>query len=114
MSPAGNQGNGGRNRMTDHERMSDRLVDIVVTPGSGEGRALGLARRLRRLLRRRRCRVTIRAFDDLAGLVRWAESGACESSHVVCVGGDATVSAAARAAIRCNAPLLPVPTGFGN
>jgi diacylglycerol kinase family enzyme len=94
--------------------MNNHSVEIVVTPGSGDGRALGLARRLRRLLRRRRRRVTIRAFDDLAGLVRWAESGACESSHVVCVGGDATLSAAARAAIRCNAPLLPVPTGFGN
>lgn len=94
--------------------MTDRPVDIVVTPGSGEGRALGLARRLRRLLRRRGRRATIRAFDDLAGLVRWAEAGACDSSHVICVGGDATLSAAARAAMRCDTPLVPVPTGFGN
>jgi diacylglycerol kinase (ATP) len=94
--------------------MTHPSVEIVVTPGSGEGRALGLARRLRRLLRRRGRRATIRAFDDLAGLVRWAESAACETSHVICVGGDATLSAAARAAIRCDAPLVPVPTGFGN
>ena len=94
--------------------MSERSIDIIVTPGSGEGQALGLARRLRRRLRRRGRRATIRAFDDLAGLVRWAESGACESSHVICVGGDATASAAARAAIKCNIPFLPVPTGFGN
>lgn len=94
--------------------MTDRPVEIVVTPGSGEGRALGLARRLRRLLRRRGRPATIRAFDDLAGLVRWAETGACEVSHVICVGGDATLSAAARAAMRCDAPLVPVPTGFGN
>jgi diacylglycerol kinase (ATP) len=90
--------------------MTHRSVEIVVTPGSGEGRALGLARRLRRLLRRRGRPATIRAFDDLAGLVRWAETAACESSHVI----DATLSAAARAAIRCDAPLVPVPTGFGN
>jgi diacylglycerol kinase (ATP) len=94
--------------------MTNRSVEIVVTPGSGEGRALGLARRLRRVLRRRGRPATIRAFDDLAGLVRWAETGACEASHVICVGGDATLSAAARAGIRCDAPLVPVPTGFGN
>jgi diacylglycerol kinase (ATP) len=94
--------------------MTDRPIDIVVTPGSGEGRALGLARRLRRRLRRRGRRASIRAFDDLGGLLRWAETGACDASHVVCIGGDATQSAAARAAMRCNAPLVPVPTGFGN
>lgn len=94
--------------------MTDRPVEIVVTPGSGEGRALGLARRLRRLLRRRGRRATIRAFENLGALVRWAESGACDASHVICIGGDATQSAAARAAMRCNAPLVPVPTGFGN
>jgi diacylglycerol kinase (ATP) len=94
--------------------MIQRAVEIVVTPGSGEGRALGIARRLRRLLRRRGRPATIRAFGDLAGLVQWAETCAPEFSHVVCVGGDATLSAAARAAIRCRAPLVPVPTGFGN
>jgi len=94
--------------------MTDQSVEIVVTPGSGEGRALGLARRLRRLLRRRGYRVTIRAFADLGGLVRWAESAGGDVSHVVCIGGDATQSAAARAAMRSNAPLVPVPTGFGN
>ena len=94
--------------------MTNHSVDIVVTPGSGEGRALGLARRLRRLLRRRGRHATIRAFDDLAGLVRWTETADCEASHVICVGGDATLSAAARAAMRCDTPLVPVPTGFGN
>ena len=94
--------------------MTDHSVEIVVTPGSGEGRALGLARRLRRLLRRRGYRVTIRAFADLGALVRWAESAGGDISHIVCIGGDATQSAAARAAMRANAPLVPVPTGFGN
>lgn len=94
--------------------MTQHPVEIVVTPGSGEGHALGIARRLRRLLRRRGRGATIRAFGDLAGLVDWAEACAPDISHVVCVGGDATLSAAARAAMRCNAPLVPVPTGFGN
>jgi diacylglycerol kinase (ATP) len=94
--------------------MTDHSVEIVVTPGSGEGRALGLARRLRRLLRRRGYRVAIRAFDDLGGLSRWAATAGPDVSYVVCIGGDATQSAAARAAMRCNAPLVPVPTGFGN
>lgn len=94
--------------------MTDQSVEIVVTPGSGEGRAFGLARRLRRLLRRCGYRVTIRVFADLGGLVRWAENVGGDVSHVVCIGGDATQSAAARAAMRSNAPLVPVPTGFGN
>ena len=94
--------------------MTPPAVEIVVTPGSGEGRALGLARRLRRVHRRRGRHATIRAFDDLEGLERWAESAPCEASHVICIGGDATQSAGARAAMRCDAPLVPVPTGFGN
>jgi diacylglycerol kinase (ATP) len=93
--------------------MTARQIDIVVTPGSGEGRALGIARRLRRLLRRRQP-ATIQSFADLASLMRWAETRTPDVSHIICVGGDATLSAAARAAIRCNAPLVPVPTGFGN
>jgi diacylglycerol kinase (ATP) len=94
--------------------MTQRAVEIVVTPGSGEGRALGIARRLRRLLRRRGRPVTIRSFEDLGSLLRWTETCAADFSHIVCVGGDATHSAAARAAMRCAAPLVPVPTGFGN
>jgi diacylglycerol kinase (ATP) len=94
--------------------MTHRPVEIVVTPGSGEGRALSLARRLCRLLRRRGRPATIRAFDDLAGLLQWTATCVADFSHVVCVGGDATLSAAARAAMRSGMPLVPVPTGFGN
>ena len=94
--------------------MTRRPVEIVVTPGSGEGRALGIARRLCRLLRRRGRPVTIRAFGDLPSLLQWTETCAADFSHIVCVGGDATLSAAARAAMRCAVPLVPVPTGFGN
>lgn len=94
--------------------MTSRSIEIVVTPGSGEGRALSLARRLRRVLRRRGRPAIIRAFDDLPALLHWADTCEPDFSHVVCVGGDATLSAAARAAMRCSAPLVPVPTGFGN
>ena len=45
-----------------------RSVCIVVTPGSGEGRARGVARRLGRLLRRRGSAVTTQAFDTLPSL----------------------------------------------
>jgi diacylglycerol kinase (ATP) len=35
-------------------------------------------------------------------------------SHLIGVGGDATLSAAAEVAIRVGVPLVPVPRGFGN
>jgi len=89
-------------------------VCIVVTPGSGDGRARGIARRLGHLLRRRRLAVTIVSFDDLAALNEWAKTCGPEFSVVFCVGGDATQSAAARMARRHRIPLVPMPTGFGN
>ena len=48
-------------------------VCIVVTPGSGDGRAHGVARRLARLLRRRGSVVTIQAFGDLPSLIGLGE-----------------------------------------
>ncbi len=53
-----------------------RSVGIVVTPGSGEGRARGVARRLARLLGRRGSTVTIRAFESLPALAAWAATAA--------------------------------------
>jgi diacylglycerol kinase (ATP) len=90
------------------------MVQIVVTPGSGAGLALVTARRLCRRLRRRGREASIRSFDNLAGLTQWAETCEPEFSHLVCIGGDATLSAAARAAIRHGVPFVPVPSGFGN
>jgi diacylglycerol kinase (ATP) len=89
-------------------------VRIVVTPGSGDGRALGTARRLRRRLRRRGHAAGIVTFGDLPSIERWARECEPDFTHLVCVGGDATQSAAATAAIRCGVPFVPVPTGFGN
>lgn len=91
-----------------------RSVCIVMTPGSGEGRARGVVRRLARLLRRRGSVVTIRSFDDLASLVAWAETTGPDFSVIFCVGGDATQSAAARLSRRHRIPFAPIPSGFGN
>jgi diacylglycerol kinase (ATP) len=94
--------------------MTSKPVQIIVTPGSGEGRALVTARRLRRRLARRDRGAVIRAFDDLAALTEWAERCEPDFSQLVCIGGDATLSAAARAAMRHDVPFVPVPNGFGN
>ena len=91
-----------------------RAIQIVVTPGSGAGLALLTARRLATLLRRRGRESSLRTFGNLAALRRWAETCAPDFSHVVCVGGDATMSAAALAAIRLDLPFVAVPQGFGN
>ena len=91
-----------------------RSVCIVVTPGSGEGRARGVARRLGRLLRRRGSTVTTQAFDTLPSLVEWARTCGPKFDVICCVGGDATQSAAALLARRHRIPFVPIPTGFGN
>jgi diacylglycerol kinase (ATP) len=89
-------------------------VQIVVTPGSGDGRAQSIARRLQKALARRGYEARVQTFADLDGLLDW--SATCEPtfSHLVGVGGDATLSAAAAAAVRLSIPFVPVPCGFGN
>ena len=91
-----------------------RSVGIVVTPGSGDGRARGVARRLERVLRRRGSAVTVESFDDLGALTEWARTSAPPFAVLFCVGGDATQSAAALLAQRLQIPFVPIPTGFGN
>ena len=90
------------------------LVQIVVTPGSGDGRAEAVARDLEHALRARGQAVRLSRFDDLYALARWGASCAAGFARLVSVGGDATMSAAAAAAVRHRVPLLPVPCGFGN
>jgi diacylglycerol kinase (ATP) len=89
-------------------------VQIVVTPGSGAGRARGTARRLQRALERRGRAASIESFSDLHRLTEWARTCTREFDVIVCIGGDATMSAAAIAAMRLDVPFVPVPTGFGN
>lgn len=90
------------------------VVQIVVTPGSGNGRARSTARRLQKALARRGYEAHIQTFADLERLLEW--SATCEPtfSHLVGVGGDATLSAAVAAAVRLSIPFVPVPNGFGN
>jgi diacylglycerol kinase (ATP) len=90
------------------------LVEIVVAPGSGDGRAHATAQRLRDVLTARGHRSRVHTFPRLADLHRWARNSLLKASHLVCVGGDATVSAAAAAAARLGVPFIPVPSGFGN
>jgi diacylglycerol kinase (ATP) len=94
--------------------LPSRAVKIVVTPGSGSGAGRQLARRVSRLLGRRRWQAEVETFRDLASLRTWAATCPPEFSHIVCIGGDTTQSTAAAAAIRCDAALVPVPAGFGN
>jgi diacylglycerol kinase (ATP) len=89
-------------------------VRIVLTPGSGEGRATATARRLRNVLTKRGDQTSVRTYTTLAALERWARTCDADFTHLVCIGGDATQSAAALAAVRLSIPFIPVPNGFGN
>jgi diacylglycerol kinase (ATP) len=91
-----------------------RIVQIIVTPGSGEGRALHTARRLEEILNQRGDEVGLRTYRSLAALTKWAKTCEADFTHLVCVGGDATLSATAAASVRLSRPFLPVPSGFGN
>lgn len=75
---------------------------------------MGTARRLSRLLARRGREASIRSFADLGALQQWAAALRAGPSHIACIGGDGTLSAAAPAAIRTGIPFIPVPNGFGN
>jgi diacylglycerol kinase (ATP) len=90
------------------------MVQIVATPGSGDGRARSTARRLQKALARRGYATHVETFADLERLKAWAATCKATFSQLVCVGGDATLSAAALASVRLSVPLLPVPSGFGN
>jgi diacylglycerol kinase (ATP) len=90
------------------------LVQIVVTPGSGTGRAVALARDLRKRLENEGYAPRVQAFRTLGELVQWTKTCRATFSYLVAIGGDATMSAVAEAAVRLSVPLVPVPCGFGN
>jgi diacylglycerol kinase (ATP) len=94
--------------------MPSKIVQIVLTPGSGDGRARATARRLQKALSRRGYEARIQTFTDLERLVEWSETCPPEFEHLVGIGGDATISAAAAASVRLSIPFVPVPNGFGN
>ncbi len=90
------------------------FVQIIATPGSGDGRARATARRLKKALVRRGYDARLLTFTSLDRLLEWSATCAPTFSHLVGVGGDATLSAVAEAAVRLSVPFVPVPTGFGN
>src|SRR5262245_7052934 len=89
-------------------------IEIVVTPGSGTGGALAVANRVRRGLAGQGYTPRVRAFATLGELERWSATCEATFSHLIAVGGDATVSTVASAAVRLAVPFVPVPLGFGN
>jgi diacylglycerol kinase (ATP) len=92
----------------------DRSVQIVVTPGSGEGRAMATASRLRRRLRAEDWDVALQPFANLGDLTHWARTTEPAFGRLIAIGGDATQSAAALLSARTGVPFVPVPHGFGN
>jgi diacylglycerol kinase family enzyme len=95
-------------------RRNASWTQIVCTPGWGNGRAARVAARIAGRLERRGRAGRIECFRSAPDLLAWSATCAGGFSELVCVGGDATVSAAAPAAMRLGVPLLPVPMGFGN
>lgn len=90
------------------------MIQVVVTPGSGDGRASAIAESLVEALHAGNRSVRLTQFDNAGRLARWSTTCASTFSHLVCVGGDATMSAAAPAAVRHRVPMVAVPSGFGN
>jgi diacylglycerol kinase (ATP) len=95
-------------------RIESRVIQIVVTPGSGNGRALHKALHLRDALHARGHRAKLEVFSDLDTLSTWAATGRSRFSLLICVGGDGTLDTTAAAAVRRYVPFLAVGSGFGN
>jgi diacylglycerol kinase (ATP) len=91
-----------------------RPIQIVATPGSGNGAAAAVATRLGGALRAQGRDVRLDIFPRLQALQRWAATDSSRISRLISVGGDGTQSAVAMAAARRSVPFLPVPAGFGN
>ena len=91
-----------------------RPIQIVVTPGSGNGSAMATALELRDALSARRYLSSLEVFPDLDTLRRWASRDSDPFSALICVGGDGTQSTTALAALRRSVPFLPISSGFGN
>jgi diacylglycerol kinase (ATP) len=89
-------------------------IQIIATPGSGNGRALAAAARLREALVARGHDTALAVFPDLDALERWAATDRSRFSLLICVGGDGTLDTAVRAAVRRSVPFLAVASGFGN
>src|SRR5512132_648108 len=92
--------------VADYSPCMTRRVRIIVTPGSGEGRAAATARRLRNILAQRGDHTSLGTYTTLAALERWARTCDEDFTHLVCIGGDATQSAAARASMRLSVPFI--------
>jgi diacylglycerol kinase family enzyme len=95
-------------------RKRPRPIQIVATPGSGNGRALHNALHLRQALEVRGHPTELDVFSTLDDLHHWATTGRRPFSCLICVGGDGTLDTAAVAAERRSVPFLALTSGFGN
>jgi diacylglycerol kinase (ATP) len=100
-------------RPRERRSMAER-VHIVVTSGSGNGQGLVTARDIATRLEKDGYAASVQMFRRLDELVRWTRTAPATFSHLVAIGGDATMSAVAEAAVRLSVCFLPVPSGFGN
>ncbi|MBI1734460.1 MAG: hypothetical protein HYR51_04730 [Candidatus Rokubacteria bacterium] len=75
---------------------------------------MATATRLSRRLRDAGWDCRLRSFANLRELAGWATSAEPDFARLVAIGGDATLSVAARLAVRSGTPFVPVPNGFGN
>jgi diacylglycerol kinase (ATP) len=87
---------------------------LVFNPQSGNGQACVLAERLEEHLHAvGRAAVTLAVHDFEEARRRLVERRG-EFGHLVCIGGDHTLSELAPVAVALGVPLVPVPAGFGN
>ena len=89
-------------------------IQIVVTPGSGDGQATAIALELISALTARHYRARLDSFDGLSSLKGWVETRPTRPAALICVGGDGTQSVTAEAAVRWSVPFITVSCGFGN
>lgn len=91
------------------------MFGIIVNPASGGGRSIKLAMRIEQILAER-CKghriFETHAQGDGAAKVRQALSQGY--GHIVCIGGDGTLSEVVRGVCGASATLYVVPCGTGN
>src|SRR5262245_43569773 len=81
-------------------RPGAKMIQIVATTASGDGRALAMAQRINDAIQLEGWATRLQSFDDLKDLARWSAACRPAFSHLVCIGGDSTMSACALAAVR--------------
>jgi len=94
---------------------SDAVVDLVVNPTAGRGRAARMLPAVREGLARRQVEARIRLTESIDDIGRFvAEARDAGADRVVVMGGDGTVHAALGALAGSDTALAIIPTGTGD